>query len=79
VCNRLRRVSAAAEATDDRHSFLSGTALRCMPPLRPTPDCGPGLTENGSALRTNTPSAPSQMRYYTGDVFSQPRPADLTA
>ena len=21
----------------------------------------------------------SEMRYYTGDVFSQPRPADLTA
>ena len=43
------------------------------------PGLRPGLTENGSALRTNTPSAPSQMRYYTGDVFSQPRPTDLTA
>ena len=39
VDNRLRRVSAAAEATDDRHSFLSGTALRCMPLLCPSPDC----------------------------------------
>ena len=77
--NRMRRVSAAAEATDDRHSFLSGTALRCTPFHHTSPGRGPGLTENGSALRTNTPSAPSQMRYYTGDVFSQPRPADLTA
>ena len=75
----MRRVSTAAEATDDRHSFLSGTVLRCTPFHHTSPGRGPGLTENGSALRTNTPSAPSQMRYYTGDVFSQPRPANLTA
>ena len=61
------------------NSFLSGTALRCIPFHHTNPGLRPGLTENGSALRTNTPSAPSQMRYHTGDVFSQPRPADLTA
>ena len=48
------RASATAEATDDRHSFLSGTVLRCTPFHHTSPGRGPGLTENGSALRTGT-------------------------
>ena len=35
--------------------FHSGTALRCIPTLLTSPGRGPGLTENGSALRTARP------------------------
>ena len=38
------------------NSFLSGTALRCMPLHHTNPGLRPGLTENGSALRNNTPA-----------------------
>ena len=59
--NRLCRVSATAEATDDRHSFLSGTVLRCTPFHHTSPGRGPGLTENGSALRTGTSALVSML------------------
>ena len=46
--------SAAADAL--QHCIYSGTALRCISPspLYPRTRC-PGLTENGSALRTTAP------------------------
>ncbi len=47
--------SAAADAL--QHCIYSGTALRCIPTLLSSPGRGPGLTENGSALRT-TPHLP---------------------
>ena len=47
--------SAAAEAP--LLYIYSGTALRCIPTPISSPGRGPGLTENGSALRT-TPSLP---------------------
>ena len=34
------------------NSLLSGTALRCIPFHHTNPGLRPGLTENGSALRT---------------------------
>ena len=49
---RMRRGRAAADAL--QHCIYSGTALRCISPfpLYPRTRC-PGLTENGSALRTS--------------------------
>ena len=54
-------MSGDAEATDDIHSFLSGTALRCIPFHHASPGRGPGLTENGSALRTGTAALVSML------------------
>ena len=50
----MRRGRAADEAL--RQCIYSGTALRCISPspLYPRTRC-PGLTENGSALRTTAP------------------------
>ena len=45
--------SAAADAL--LPYIYSGTALRCIPTLLSSPGRCPGLTENGSALRTTAP------------------------
>ena len=53
-----RGTSAAADASRSAAadalllSIYSGTALRCIPTPISSPGRGPGLTENGSALRT---------------------------
>ena len=43
------------------NSFLSGTALRCTPFHHTSPGRGPGLTANGSALRTGTAALVSML------------------
>ena len=43
------------------NSFHSGTALRCIPFHHTNPGLRPGLTENGSALRTNTSALVSML------------------
>ena len=43
------------------NSLLSGTALRCTPFHHTIPGLRPGLTENGSALRTGTSALVSML------------------
>ena len=64
------------------NSLLSGTALRCIPFHHTNPGLRPGLTENGSALRTNTSALVSMLptdRASGHDTSALDDVADLTA
>ena len=51
--------SSSRSAAADALLPYSGTALRCIPTPISSPGRGPGLTENGSALRTTPPNSRS--------------------